>query len=286
MNFKKTIAAGLSAAVLVSSGLTVSAAEKTPVNTNDLIINVEAYKAAYPDLAQAFGDNTDAYVAHYLTIGVYEGRTKGVLFDPLTYAEAYSDIKNAYGYDIPAIVNHYVTCGITENRTMGTSHGYADIATAESAGMGQYYLPRENTTTYADNSSGSSNAGNAGTGYTVGNSTGNSSSSSTGSSTGSSVSDSAAAYNNAAAAAIGSAADRWQAHHTTTILHDDGSKWRVEYYDENNNLKQYSSITYTDTSTDSYTETVYSYDKENKQEIVERTDTYVNGTLESSTSGN
>lgn len=270
MNFKKTIAAGLSAAVLVSSGLTVSATEKTPANTNDLIINVEAYKAAYPDLAQAFGDNTDAYVAHYLTVGVYEGRTKGVLFDPLTYAEAYSDIKNAYGYDIPAIVNHYVTCGITENRTMGTSHGYADIATAESAGMGQYYLPRENTTAYADSGSDSSNAGNAGSSYTAG----------------SSVSDSAAAYNSAAAAAIGSAADRWQAHHTTTILHDDGSKWRVEYYDENNNLKQYSSITYTDTSTDSYTENIYSYDNENKVEVLERTDTYVNGVLESSTSGN
>lgn len=278
MNLKKTIAAGLSAAVLVSSGLTVSAAEKTPVNTNDLIINVEAYKAAYPDLAQAFGDNTDAYVAHYLTVGVYEGRTKGVLFDPLTYAEAYGDIKNAFGYDIPAIVNHYVTCGITENRTMGTSHGYADIATAESAGMGQYYLPRENTTAYADNGSDSSNSGNVGTGYTAGNPNS--------SSTGNSVSDSAAAYNNAAAAAIGSAADRWQAHHTTTILHDDGSKWRVEYYDENNSLKQYSSITYTDTSTDSYTEKIYSYDKENNVEVLERTDTYVNGVLDSSTSGN
>lgn len=277
MNLKKTIAAGLSIAVLVSSGLTVSAAEKTPVNTNDLIINVEAYKAAYPDLAQAFGDNTDAYVAHYLTIGVYEGRTKGVLFDPLTYAESYSDIKNAFGYDIPAIVNHYVTCGITENRTMGTSHGYADIAAAESAGMGQYYLPRESTATYADNGS-DSNTGNTGTGHTASNSAG-----STGNS---SVSDSAAAYNNAAAAAIGSAADRWQAHHTTTILHDDGSKWRVEYYDENNNLKQYSSVTYTDTSTDSYTENVYSYDKENKVEVLERTDTYVNGVLESSTPGN
>lgn len=274
MNLKKTIAAGLSAAVLVSSGLTVSAAEKTPINTNDLIINVEAYKAAYPDLAQAFGDNTDAYVAHYLTIGVYEGRTKGVLFDPLTYAEAYSDIKNAYGYDIPAIVNHYVTCGITENRTMGTSHGYADIATAESAGMGQYYLSRESNTASADNGSDNSNSGSTGTSYA------------TGSSTGSSVSDSAAAYNNAAAAAIGSAADRWQAHHTTTILHDDGSKWRVEYYDENNNLKQYSSVTYTDTSTDSYTENIYSYDKENNVEVLERTDTYVNGVLESSTSGN
>lgn len=280
MNLKKTIAAGLSIAVLVSSGLTVSAAVKTPVNTNDLIINVEAYKAAYPDLAQAFGDNADAYVEHYLTIGVYEGRTKGVLFDPLTYAEAYDDIKNAFGYDIPAIVNHYVTCGITENRTIGTAHGYADIATAESADMVKYYPLRENATTYADNSSDSSSTGNAGTGHTTNSSTDNSSTSSPDIS---SVSDSAASYNNAA---TDSAADRWQAHHTTTILHDDGSKWRVEYYDENNNLKQYSSVTYTDTSTDSYTENIYSYDKENNVEVLERTDTYVNGVLESSTSGN
>lgn len=274
MNLKKTIAAGLSAAVLVSSGLTVSAAEKTPDNTSNLIINVEAYKAAYPDLAQAFGDNADAYVAHYLTIGVYEGRTKGVLFDPLTYAEAYSDIKTAFGYDIPAIVNHYVNCGIAENRTMGTSHGYADIAAAESAGMGQYYLPRQDTAVHADNNgTDNSGAGSSGSSYTAV------------SPAGSSVSGSAA-YSNAAAAAIGSAADRWQAHRTTTILHNDGSLWRVEYYDENDKLKQYSSITYTDTSTNSYTENVYSYDEENKQEILERTDTYVNGVLESSTSGN
>lgn len=287
MNLKRTIAAGLSAAVLVSSGLTVSAAEKAPVSikapvsVKSLIVDVEAYKAAYPDLAQAFGDDTDAYVTHYLTIGVYEGRTKGVLFDPLTYTEAYSDIKDAFGYDIPAIVNHYVTCGIAENRTMGTSHGYADIATAESAGMRQYYLPRQNSASYTD----TTNNSNSGSSYTADNS--NSGSSGSNYTAGSSSSsDSATAYNNAAAAAIGSAADRWQAHHTTSILHDDGSLWRVEYYDENNNLKQYSSVTYTDTSTNSYTENVYSYDTENNVEILERTDTYVNGVLDSSTPGN
>lgn len=268
MHFRKTIATGLSMALLLGAGLNVSAAEKTPAGTDNLIVNVEAYKTAYPDLAQAFGDNADAYVQHYLTVGVYEGRTKGVLFDPLTYAEAYDDIKSAFGYDIPAIVNHYVNCGVKENRTMGTSHGYADIAAAESAGMGQYYIPRQNS---GSNTSGStdSHADSAGSSY-IG--------------TGSNSSGSAAAYNNAAAAAIGNAADRWQPHRTTTILHDDGSLWRKEYYDEDNNLKQYSSITYTDSN--SYTENIYSYDKENDREVLERTDTYVDGVLESSTSEN
>lgn len=53
-----------------------------------IILDMEAYRAAYSDLEEAFGDDEHAYIKHYLTTGVYEGRTKGVLFDPLTYAES------------------------------------------------------------------------------------------------------------------------------------------------------------------------------------------------------
>lgn len=145
MNLKRKIAASAAVLLLIGSAMNVSAAElasKDYVNKliknhqAELIINVDAYKAAaYSDLAKAFGDDTDAYINHYLTKGVYEGRTKGVLFDPLVYAEAYRDIKNALGYDIDAIVQHYLTFGISENRTQGTAHGYADIAAAEKAGV-------------------------------------------------------------------------------------------------------------------------------------------------------
>ncbi len=284
MHSKKILAAGLSAALLMCSGLTASAAEKTPDNADSLIINVEAYKAAYPDLVQVFGDNTDAYVQHYLTMGVYEGRTKGVLFDPLTYAEAYSDVKNAFGYDIPSIVNHYVNYGSKENRTMGTAHGYSDIAAAESAGLKQYYLPKENivsyntsTVNYSDN--GTSSAGNYGRGGSYVNTP-----SAPGSNNISAGLNTTATASNAGN--TGAASNGWNYHHTTSIYHDDGKTlWRVEYYDENNNLKEYSSVTNVDVETNSYTENVYSYDTENNKEVLERTDTYVNGVLESSVSG-
>ncbi len=162
---------------------------------------------------------------------------------------------------------------------MGTSHGYADIAAAESAGLQQYYIPRQGDAVTAINiaSVGYTND-NAGSTYSGSNSTDAAGSNYT--------AGSSAAYNNAAAAAIGSAADHWQYHHTTSIYHNDGKTlWRVEYYDENNNLKEYSSVTNVDLETNSYTENIYSYDEENGKEVLERTDTYVNGKLQSSISG-
>ena len=271
---KKTLAAGLSTALLISSCLSASAAPKaaaglTPEQINSLVLNVEAYRQAYPDLAAAFGNNTQAYIDHYLTHGIYEGRTKGALFDPLTYAESYGDIKNTFGYDINALVRHYVNCGAAENRTMGTSHGYADIAAAERSGLTRAYIPRTFAAEYQNPSySNSSPASSA----------------------------AAAAYPTAAVSGSGSLtapspgnsyiADRWNYHHTTSIYHDDGKTlWRVEYYDENNKLKEYSSVTNVNTDTNSYTENIYSYDNENQVEILERVDTYVNGVLVSSASG-
>lgn len=71
-------------------------------------------------------------------------------------------------------------------------------------------------------------------------------------------------------------------HHNTSIYKDDGSLWRVEYYDDNNRLCEYSDVDGYDKDTHSYTETVYRYDEENDVEIPVRTDTYVNGELVSS----
>lgn len=286
MKLKKALAAGLTTVVLISSCLNVSAAPKTANNLtnsltleeiNSLILNVEAYKQAYPDLEAAFGNDANAYINHYLTTGVYEGRTKGVLFDPLTYAEAYTDIRNALGYDIIAIVNHYVTYGIAENRTMGTSYGYADIAAAENAGLNRYYIPRELASEYKDISYDGSFSGSP---LTSDNNTAN-----TGSTAGSNSGNFTFAANNSSTANVDTAADRWNYHHTTSIYHDDGTLWRVEYYDENNKLQEWSDVTNVNPDTNSYTENIYSYDAENDEIILERTDTYENGVLQSSVSG-
>lgn len=267
MRFKKAIVTGTAAALCFGSVLNVSAANTAPLKDNknaELIINVEAYKAAYSDLAAAFGDNTDAYVNHYLTAGVYEGRTKGVLFNPLAYAEAYPDIKAVYGDDISAIVAHYTTYGVKENRTLGTAGGYADIAEAEKYGAVPRFtasvLPQYRSgETFAAPITGSYSQASAAASYSQAPAAGNSGSQ-------------APTYANPSAEAAG---NRYA--HTTSIYSEDGTLLRVEYYDDNKKLCEYSVVTNYDSSTNSYTEEIYSQDM-----TPVRTDTYVDGSLSSS----
>ena len=90
--------------------------------------------------------------------------------------------------------------------------------------------------------------------------------------------------NSAPAAASGNVNKTPSYNHTTSIYEDNEHKTllRVEYYDDNNKLYEYSEVVYNDKDTNSYTETVYRYDEENKEEVVTRTNTYVNGELVSS----
>lgn len=352
MNLRKMFVTGTAAALFISSALHVSAAETTPSsnanslkesNQENLILDVEAYKAAYSDLAEAFGDDTNAYIEHYLTIGVYEGRTKGVLFDPLVYVESYSDVKNAFGYNIPAIVNHYLKFGIAENRTLGTANGYADLAAAEKAGAQKTNIERSvavisnydsNTIANTPESNTESThpaADAAGNVISNGNSALTNANAPVGAGT-TSVSNNTAAgtnstptvnnaaannttasnnsapvVNNAAADNSNTPADNASAssntpaantpasgnvsasssdkgyHHTTSIYdNDEKTLLRVEYYDDNNKLIQYSSVSNFDSSTNSYTEEIYHYDYDTESSVLDRTDTYVNGSLSSS----
>lgn len=300
MKFKKMLATSMAMALLSGSVLHVSAAEAAQNNYKEknpesLIIDVEAYKAAYSDLEEAFGDDREAYIKHYLTIGVYEGRTKGVLFDPLLYAEAYSDVKAAFGYDISSIVNHYLTHGITENRTIGTANGYADLAAAEKAGTQNPITQRstlaaagyENSTiissnhtannTSADNSTNTINSSSV-----IDNSSNVINNNMISNNANNNANNNASVNSNNAAA--GSNTGNNQSYHHTTSIYDDDEKTllRVEYYDDNNKLIQYSSVNNFDTNTNSYTENIYHYDEETETSVLDRTDTYVNGALSSS----
>lgn len=253
MKFRRIIAMGTMAVMAAGMTLNVSAA---PSSVNkyvnqlkksgqiDLILDVEAYREAYSDLEEAFGDDWDAYIEHYLTTGVYERRFKGILFDPLAYAEGYSDIKDAFGEDVFAAVTHYVNYGITENRTVGTAAGYEDIAAAVENGAVHVSGEIQET--------GEGHPANA------------------------AVPQAAAGQTADSQAAGGSAQlDYWR---TTSIYDNDGvTLLRVEYYDRNNQLIFYSAVTDYDSGTNSYTENIYSKDME-----LVRTDTYVNGAVSAS----
>lgn len=253
MNFKKVIVTGAAAALCVGSVLNVSAAEAVSGSYRDalkgkenLIIDVEAYKAAYSDLAAAFGDNDAAYIEHYLTTGIYEGRTKGVLFDPLAYAEAYSDVEDAFGDNVLGIVSHYVTFGAVENRTAGTAAGYADIAQAREQTGGQKAAAVGNSAA----AGGSSPVGNVSPAVNVP-AAGN---------------GSAAAVNVGGIDTSGYRTVRYYARDEVTLI-------RVEYYDANNRLVKYSVVNNFDSDTKSYTEDVYHYEEESQQQILEGTRT-------------
>lgn len=328
MKLKKGIVVGAVVCLLLGNVMNVSAAEAYPngyakvlvKNQQDnLIIDVEAYKAAYDDLAKAFGDDSYAYVNHYLTIGVYEGRTKGVLFDPLLYVESYSDVKAAFGYNISSIVEHYIKYGIKENRTLGTAQGYSDIAAAEQAGVQSTKIPRSINNTavvggavnpvatdggYVNSSNAASynvfdqndvlvnneipadslvNMDNAaGTSDSLVNnnvaSVVNNNAASVVNNSVPVVSNDAAVYEDSS-----SVSDQKDYHHTTSIYdNDEKTLLRVEYYDDNNQLIKYSSVTDFDSDTNSYKENIYHYDKETESSVLERTDVYENGTLSSS----
>lgn len=288
MHLKKVIMMGAAVALFAGSLLNVSAAELSTSNyaktltenEKDLIIDVEAYKAAYSDLAEAFGDDEDAYIEHYLTVGVFEGRTKGVLFDPLTYAAAYGDVRAAYGNNISAIVEHYITYGAAENRTIGTASGYTDIATAQKNGSPRLVLPKTGTvnsaSTYATDASPETSSPEA---YANAINYDNIVADGSNFVAAPVANANAVASNNVASPAVTTPSY----HHTTSIYTNDMSTLlRVEYYDENNKLFEYSSVTYDDKDTNSYTENVYRYDEENNVQVPTRTDTYVNGELVSS----
>ena len=298
MKIKNVIAMGAAVVLVAGSALNVSAAEKlSSADLNalkesgkiSLIIDVDAYKAAYGDLKEAFGDNEDAYIEHYLTVGVYEGRTKGVLFDPIVYAEAYGDVKQAFGSDISAIINHYVTFGAAENRTIGTSNGYEDIATAEKKGAA--ISRRDIVNSYISNGVGSSYADIIAE-YIGSAADGSESSNAIYSSLANLANDSSAAISSPvagnipaasnSAAGSSSTATNQSYHHTTSIYEDANTLLRVEYYDENNKLTHYSDVEYTDKENNSYKENIYHWDEEKGEEVLDRTDTYVNGTLSSS----
>lgn len=297
MKLKRVIALFAAAAVIAGSTISVSAAE--PISGDyltaliesgnaGLILNVDAYRAAYSDLDAAFGDNTNAYIEHYLTMGIYEGRTSGALFDPLAYAEAYDDVKAAFGDNTEALIDHYINFGISEKRTEGTAQGYADIAQAQmiaastvaaSGGSNSTPAATPGQNIFGSIFGGSSNSGNTG-------SSSNNSNSGSSSNNGGSP---AAGNSNSAAVSTPSAATPAPTvnntpanndnnyHHTTSIYESDGTLIRIEYYDENNRLFEYSDVINYDKTTNSYTENIF--DVSNTSDTPDRTNNYEDGVL-------
>ena len=74
------------------------------------------YVASYPDLAAAFGLDTEAARQHYVDFGKNEGRSL-TLFDAFRYGASNRDLLEAFGTDVEALTKHYIQFGIAEGRS-------------------------------------------------------------------------------------------------------------------------------------------------------------------------
>ena len=85
-------------------------------------INYEAvydgafYRAKYKDLQDAYGDNYDKYIMHFVKWGMKERRIARDSFNVNYYMTNYKDLREAYGSDYPAYYLHYIKWGKNEGR--------------------------------------------------------------------------------------------------------------------------------------------------------------------------
>ena len=101
------------------------------------------YLGAYGDLRAAYGDDQQAAFEHFLTYGIYEGRSGNGSFNVYSYANRYMDLFNAFGTDVSSYFNHYSIYGRAEGRDAtgcDTRFNVSNYITATDQGGGRYKI--------------------------------------------------------------------------------------------------------------------------------------------------
>lgn len=80
------------------------------------IFDADYYYAAYPDVAAKLGPNYGKLLSHFVNVGMYEGRSGSLEFNPSFYREMYKDLRDSYGDNMYLYCAHYVNCGKAEGR--------------------------------------------------------------------------------------------------------------------------------------------------------------------------
>ena len=88
--------------------------------------DVVAFDAAYyaamnPDVVAIYGTDMLSLYTHYITTGIYEGRSGSATFNVAAYKAANPDLAAAFGDDLAAYVMHFDTVGKAEGRSVGTA---------------------------------------------------------------------------------------------------------------------------------------------------------------------
>ena len=97
------------------------AAERVQIRESDYdsfraVFNAEYYYNAYSDLQAASGYDEEGLFQHFISYGIFEGRTGDGEFCFRTYMESYGDLQAAFGADYGAYCRHYIEYGRAEGR--------------------------------------------------------------------------------------------------------------------------------------------------------------------------
>ena len=102
--------------ILMGDSSRTQAASQSDRNAYRAVFDATYYYNAYPDVAAACGTDEEALFNHFVSFGVYEGRSASAAFNPQAYRQRYTDLQEAFGNDMAAYCRHYVTFGRAEGR--------------------------------------------------------------------------------------------------------------------------------------------------------------------------
>lgn len=122
--------------------------------SNDIMVkgiricfNHTYYATLYPDLKQAFGDDYDQLLKHWLESGIKEGRIASPIYDPKFYLDYNPDVEKAFGNDYVAVYKHFLQYGLNEGRIsspyyMGSFYKeyYQDLQDCDYSSLALHYL--------------------------------------------------------------------------------------------------------------------------------------------------
>lgn len=122
---------GLFAFLMLILPVRVQAAYRVQINESDYdsfraVFNAEYYYNDNADLQEAIGFDEEKLFQHFVTCGIFEGRSGDGIFCLHTYMK-YEDLQAAFGGDYGAYCRHYLEYGKIENRIAMTGNERTEI---------------------------------------------------------------------------------------------------------------------------------------------------------------
>ena len=107
--------------LLFGGTVTANAAKKSSkTSAYQAVFDAEYYYNSNPDLQAAFGYDVNRLFDHFVSSGIYEGRSGCADFNAAIYRANYPDLQAAYGNDLASYCAHYAANGVAEGRNATT----------------------------------------------------------------------------------------------------------------------------------------------------------------------